>query len=355
MTAISRNDGSGWKVLGQTGFADEYALHGLVEEAPQLLPLSGDPRLAIIGREVHLGSGYADLVGVESTGRIAIIEVKLAKNSEARRAIIAQVLTYASYLRGVTREGLEHDLVGTYLTQRGFSDLDAAVKEVVQDGSFDPVEFDGGLRACLADGRFRLVLVLDSAPPELVHLVGYLEALGSLVIDLVTVSSYTVGEDRLMVPQRVDPERVEAEIPTPTGVAGAKAKGDFSSGSAGFAAFIDKVAEPKRSVAVKGLEWARQLEADGLAHLASYVAPSGFATLLPYVVGENVGLVTLYSDGTFQVWRSVFERRAPSSIAAVESAIAPVPLGQGRSVKDLSPAVLDAFRAAYQEAASSAK
>lgn len=104
MTAIWRNDGSGWKTLSQAGFSDEAALHGLVEEAPQLLPMSGGPRLAVIGREVHLGSGYADLVAVESTGRLAIIEVKLASNAEARRAIIAQVLTYASYLRGITRD-----------------------------------------------------------------------------------------------------------------------------------------------------------------------------------------------------------------------------------------------------------
>jgi hypothetical protein len=32
-----------------------------VEEAPQILPLAGDPTLAIAGREVYIGSGKADL------------------------------------------------------------------------------------------------------------------------------------------------------------------------------------------------------------------------------------------------------------------------------------------------------
>lgn len=349
MTAIWHRSGEHWKTLSPEGFPNEAALHGLVEEAPQLLPLSGGPRLAVIGREVSLGAGYADLLAVESTGRLAIIEVKLARNDEARRAIIAQVLTYASYLRGTSRDTLEHEIVGGYLHDHGFGRLDEAMEAAVQDGSFDPVEFDAGLRGCLQDGRFRLVLVLDSAPPELVRLVGYLEALGSLVIDLVTVSSYTVGGEKVMVPQRVDPERVEAEAQP---LAPTKAKGVTTKGSAAFAALVETTQEPKRSVAMRLLQWARELESKGHAHLVSYVAPSGFATLLPYVVGEDVGLVSIYSDGSVQVWRSVFERRAPGSIASVEAAIAPVPLGQGRSVKEPATEVLAAWTAAYAEAAS---
>src|SRR5947208_11899103 len=96
MTAIWRNDGSGWRALRPTGFPDEAALHRLVEEAPQMLPLAGTPRLVVVGREVQLGGGYADLLAVEPSGRLAVIEVKLARNAEARRAVVAQVLTYAA-------------------------------------------------------------------------------------------------------------------------------------------------------------------------------------------------------------------------------------------------------------------
>jgi hypothetical protein len=44
-----------------------------------------------VGREVPLGGGYADLLAVEASGRLGMIEVKLARNSEARRAVVAQV------------------------------------------------------------------------------------------------------------------------------------------------------------------------------------------------------------------------------------------------------------------------
>ena len=136
MTAIWQNDGSGWRILTPKGSPDEAALHTLVDEAPQLLPLSGTPGLAIIGREVRLGGGYADLLAAEPSGRLAIIEVKLAKSPEARRAVIAQVLTYAAYLRGMTRETLEQDVLAAYLRGHEHESLDHLLTAAVQDGSF---------------------------------------------------------------------------------------------------------------------------------------------------------------------------------------------------------------------------
>jgi RecB family endonuclease NucS len=56
----------------------------LVQDAPQMLPLSGSPRLTVLGREVRLGAGYADLIAMESSGRLVVIEVKLAGNAEVR-------------------------------------------------------------------------------------------------------------------------------------------------------------------------------------------------------------------------------------------------------------------------------
>jgi hypothetical protein len=91
MTAIWQNDGAGWRLLAATGFPQEAALHQLVGGAPQLLPLAGAPRLVVLGSEVPLGSGYADLLAVEVTGRPVVIEVKLAQNAEARRAVYGAV------------------------------------------------------------------------------------------------------------------------------------------------------------------------------------------------------------------------------------------------------------------------
>lgn len=69
MTAIWGTDANGrWLLLAPTPYLAEAELHGLVRDAPQMLPLAGTPQLTLLGRELRLGSGYADLLAVESTG-----------------------------------------------------------------------------------------------------------------------------------------------------------------------------------------------------------------------------------------------------------------------------------------------
>ncbi len=172
MSAIWRREADEWRPLLPSGFANEEALHDLVEEAPQLLPLSGDPTLVVAGREVTLGSGYAYLVAIEPDGRLSIIEIKLRRNAEARRAVVAQVLMYAAFLKGVDRRTLERDILGSHIARRRFGSLLEAAREADQIGNFDEADFTTALDDCLATGAFRLVLVLDEAPAELVQLVG---------------------------------------------------------------------------------------------------------------------------------------------------------------------------------------
>jgi hypothetical protein len=55
------------------------------------------------------------LLAVEPSGRLVVIEIKLARNAEARRAVVAQVLTYAAHLKGLDPTLLEENLVDGYL------------------------------------------------------------------------------------------------------------------------------------------------------------------------------------------------------------------------------------------------
>lgn len=76
-----QSDGS-WELLPSTGFESEAALHDLIADSPHVLPLSGAPRLVVVGSHVILGANEADVVAVEPDGRLVLIEVKLAKNAE---------------------------------------------------------------------------------------------------------------------------------------------------------------------------------------------------------------------------------------------------------------------------------
>lgn len=130
------------------------------------MPLAGAPQLIVIGREVPLEGGRADLLAIEPGGRLALIEVELARNAEARRAVVAQVLAYAVYLQGLDVSSLEHEILGPYLRQLNCDSLAEAVAANDQVGEYGADDFAQGLAESLAHGRFRLVLVLDEAPPS---------------------------------------------------------------------------------------------------------------------------------------------------------------------------------------------
>jgi hypothetical protein len=51
MTAIWWDDGTGCRLLAPTGFQNEQTLHDLVRETPQILPLAGDLKLVVVGKD----------------------------------------------------------------------------------------------------------------------------------------------------------------------------------------------------------------------------------------------------------------------------------------------------------------
>lgn len=265
----------------------------------------------MIGKEVLLGNGYADLVAVEPSGRLVVVEMRLFRNAEARRAVVAQILTYAAHLKGLSPETVERDVLGRHLRDRDYESIQDAISSNDQEGSFDPATLSEGLTECLTKGHFRLELVLDEAPQELVTLLGYLESVTEeLLIDLIAVSAYDVGGSRVLVPQRVDAERPAPE-PTPPKTPPSGPGGWYAEGAEDFAATIDSANEEHRPLLRRLYEWAVSLTCEGLVRLGTYHAKGGdMMTLLPRLRADNAGLVTMYNDrGTpsLQFWRSVFE------------------------------------------------
>lgn len=349
MTALWQNDGSEWTLLSPKPFDREATLHDRVQEAPQLLPLSGSPGLVMLGREVACGRGWADLVAVEPlTGRLVLIEVKLANNEESRRAVVAQLLSYAAFVRGLSLDQL-NDVLRPQLLKLGRSTVTDAVSAADEVGTFDQRVFEDALSENLLAGAFRLVFVLDSAPADLVRLVGYLESISSdaLVIDLVTVSAFQIGDTEILVPQRVDPERDVSSTPSGTR---ATATATVTPGIEGFRDAIDGAPAASQDELRRLALWAGELESLGLARLFTSHG-RGRKTLVARLPGEDVGLVTVWmdtNDAYLQVFRSVFERRAPHSLQLIEET--GVEIRQGTSIKNPTSAELELLKRAYMEA-----
>ena len=353
MTGIWTNTGQGWDLGSPQPFVDEATLQSLIQRNPQLLPLAGSPSLTVLGAEVQLGPGYADLLAVESSGRPAIIEVKLSSNRDARRAVVSQVLAYAAFLRGHDIETLERGPLQKHLAKEGYDSILSAVQDQDQEGAVDSPSFLAALQECLDQGSFRLVLVLDEVSVELERVVAYLDALTlrALTIDLITLKVYEVNGAQVALPQRVSPD-IDAAAPL-TRTRHSATKGALSDGSDAFRASVEDTSGEVRAMFESLIEWAEELTALPHVRLFSYAGRNNDRfTLLPRIIPDNAGLVTIWNDGLkpyIAVWRSVFERRAPQSIESVERLIAPKKLGQGTVISQITREVLDALTAAYKE------
>ncbi len=355
MTGIWTNSGEGWEWGKPRAFEDEAKLHELIRENPQFLPLSGSPRLVVLGSEIQLGTGYADILAVESSGRPTIIEVKLHQNPEARRAIVSQIIAYAAFLQGFNIEDLEKGPLRKFLADAGHESIFEAVKAEDQEGAVDADSFTASMQDFLRQGNFRLVLVLDDVPTELERVVAYLDAITvqALTIDLITLKVYEVNGAQVALPQRVSPD-LSAHSPS-DGSKFVAPRGRLTDGSDAFRASIADTTGETRKAFEELIAWAEELASLPNVRLSTFMGVEGKRfTLLPRIMPDNAGLVTIWNEKqqpSVQVWRTVFERRAPVALESVERAIQPDRIGQGNTLKEeIKPEILEALTLAYQEA-----
>ncbi|MEU4390197.1 hypothetical protein [Kribbella sp. NPDC023855] len=329
----------------------------MIEGTPGMLPLAGAPRLAIIGREVRCGREWADLLAVEvETGRPVVIEIKLAANTDRRRAL-TQVLGYAAYLRRLDGKGL-NTVLQDYLRKQELASVTHAAKvaaEVDADLTFDETAFELQFEDALADGRLRAVIVLDEAPPDLVDLVGYLQEVTSdrLALDLVVVTAYQIAGQRILVPQLVEPDRtqVTAEL---AGTSKPTSRSEIVPGAEEFAKQIETAPPDQRSELRRLVQWARELEAEQLAKLFTSVGKGRWVLNLR-LPGQARGMLSIWNEKGLSVspYRSVFEQEAPNTLDKLDKLI-PGEIGRGNYIRGgCGEDVLRLLREAYVEARDS--
>ena len=358
MTGIWTNRGEGWELDAPQEFDDEASLHRLIQENPSLLPLASTVRLLVLGSEVQLGNGRADILAVEPSGRPAIIEFKLASNREARREIVSQVLAYAASLQGLSVEGLERGPLRLKLLQAGYGTILEAVQAQDLEGAVDTDTFTDSLQDFLDQGNFRLVLVLDEVSSELERIVAYLDriTIHSLTIDLISLNVYDVNGAQVALPQRVTPELNASSLSAgPDRARPARTGEGLTDGSDVFRASFADITGKSRETFEMLTAWAEEISSLRNVRLFTFTGIEGKRlTLLPRIMPDNVGLVTIWNDEqrpSIVVWRSVFDRLAPDSVDTVERGIAPTKFGQGNSIKGITPEILKALKVAYKEAA----
>src|SRR5262249_49321153 len=105
-------------------FPVETGLQELLAQHPELLRQESDPPIAFIAREVDLGeAGSLDLLPINADGLPIAVEVKLQRNAQARREVVAQAIDYISALTAKTVDELD-EMLGGRVDQalRGFGE-----------------------------------------------------------------------------------------------------------------------------------------------------------------------------------------------------------------------------------------
>jgi hypothetical protein len=128
-------------------------------------------------------------------------------------------------------------------------------------------------------------------------------------------------------------------------------------GSAEFRAAIADTSLALREPLERLAGWADALDSEGLVKLVSFRGRKGITSLLPRLASDGAGLVSIAIDSRsayMQFWRSVFERRAPQSITAVQAALG-AELRQGNATHSFPEPLLEAIAQAYREAAGRTK
>jgi len=171
---VRRQGVNKWRGLSYEGFTEEADLQEILFEDPNIIPIedlfdAGLAPIKLMLKEVGLpGAGSTDLVGIDAKGNIYVIETKLAKNPEAKRQVIGQILEYAAFMH-----------------EKGFDWLDGAVKrqkgvglseffEQLGDPNWDKENFEQNIADNLASGKFKLFIVVDEMNSDLQRIINYM-------------------------------------------------------------------------------------------------------------------------------------------------------------------------------------
>ncbi len=169
---VRHGQGDDWESVGPENYCNEAELQELLGDCPSLIPIEdiGEKvgELVVAVREFGLpGSGQTDLVCFTSTGRIVLVECKLASNQEIKRKVVGQILEYGAFLWKT-----EYREVNRRVRNRRGRDLvELAGQEA--DDEWDEEMFRENVADCLKTGDFLLLIAVDEINEELLRTIKY--------------------------------------------------------------------------------------------------------------------------------------------------------------------------------------
>ncbi|WMX16501.1 DUF4268 domain-containing protein [Aureispira sp. CCB-E] len=155
---------------------------------------------------------------ITPNGEIAIVETKLWRNSEARRAVIAQILDYAKELANWTYDDLQRE-INRKLKKKG-NTLYKMAKEIHPDLIPNESDFVDSVSRNLSRGKFLLLIAGDGIREGAYSIAEFLTNAGHLNFSfaMVELNIFSAGEiGKLVLPKTivktVEIQKLTVEIP----------------------------------------------------------------------------------------------------------------------------------------------
>jgi len=179
MKILMRDDkNKKWEPVESNAYGAETELQELLATSPDVISMDeirpGAGPLVAAVREFYLPVGAIDILAFTARGDIAIIECKLAKNTQAKREVIGQILDYAAHVWDMSYEELDQSIQN--MTNRSLADL---VHEQSNDPEWDEEEFRANVNLALDRGNFILTIAVNEINEELNRIVRYVNSAGS--------------------------------------------------------------------------------------------------------------------------------------------------------------------------------
>ena len=210
----SRGSDGRLEVLEEEPFATEEAIQALVAEHPEVLDgeqiRPGDRRRWLlitrekgISESTRSGARWAvDHLIVDQDAVPTLVEVKRGSNPDVRRAIVGQMLEYASHAANTWTGGeLRQVFEGNSLAQ-GIDPAQALDELLQAGGDPDADVFWHNVATNLAARRLRLLFVADEIPDPLQRVVEFLnEQMPGIEVLAVEIKQFRGGAMQTVVPR----------------------------------------------------------------------------------------------------------------------------------------------------------
>ena len=206
MSLIISKNGKDAQRLNQTSFDKEDYLQQYIYDNPDAVPvyeIDEDIRLLILAREFGTASGPIDALGVDQHGDIYLIETKLYKNAD-KRTVVAQVLDYGASL---WRSSIDFNDFTLQLDKHVAKQFGPNTTLIEKLQEFFDLDSEGtgtlldSMKANLASGTFRFVVLMDSLERRLKDLILFMNRNSQFDVYAVELEYYKYQDYELIIPR----------------------------------------------------------------------------------------------------------------------------------------------------------